>query len=311
MGLAVTEACLEVLTVLSWPGIGAARARTILRALRPGQSVLEAARQAHADRVLGVADAPAGVPYVVANMLQTCQSVGIEVLCMLDAEYPEKLKAIIDAPPILYVRGRALALCMRSIAVVGTRQASTAGKRSAHGIAEYLAGRGCSVVSGLALGIDTAAHVGALEGKGATVAVLAHGLDTVAPTSNRALANRILESGGALVSEHPPGTPPRPPEFARRNRIQSGLSDASIIVESGAEGGAMIQAKFTHEQGRVLCAVLSEDPEHNRAGAERLIREFGARPIRRRGDLDALLTGESTSPPDRPGNGAGQLEFEW
>jgi len=311
VGQIVTEKGLEVLTLMSWPGIGAARTRSLLRSLAPGQSVIEAASHLRPDRALGIAEAPTGLPYSVTETLGSCEALGISILCMLDDAYPSRLRAVNDAPPILYMLGTSAALKLPSVAVVGTRDASPAGKKSAHTIAGYLAGHGCSVVSGLALGIDTAAHEGALAGRGTTVAVLAHGLDTVAPTSNKPLAARITESGGALVSEHPPGTPPRPPEFARRNRIQSGLSVMSVIVESGAEGGAIIQAKFTHDQGRLLCVVVSEDPTHNRAGAERLMHEYGALPIRTRSDLERLLASISVGEGAAPEGCSGQLEFEW
>lgn len=289
MTLSASRKCIEILSYMSWPGIGVARARSLMRALKPGQSVLEAAYALDPGRAHHPVDPQLGIPAKVAELLNECENHSVAVLCMLDDSYPKRLTEIADAPPILYVRGSIPVLAMRSIAVVGTRKTSDAGVSAAHLIAEYVARSGCSVVSGLALGIDTAAHNGALSVGGVTLAVMAHGLDTVAPSSNRYLAERIISSGGALVSEHPPGIPPRPPEFARRNRIQSGLSEASIIVESGAKGGSIIQAKFTHDQGRTLCVVLSNDPDHNREGAHKLIREYGAKPIRRPSEIAELL----------------------
>jgi DNA processing protein len=234
------------------------------------------------------------------------------VISMLDGDvYPHRLMGIADAPPLLFVRGSLTVLSLPSVAVVGTRQASEIGLRVAHTISGHLTRRGLAVVSGLALGIDTAAHLGALDAGGQTIAVLAHGLDTVAPTRNRPLAERILSTDGALVSEHPPGVPPRPVEFARRNRIQSGLAHLSVMVESRAEGGAMIQARFAFEQGRPILTVLSTDGGLASEGAARLLSEFNALPVRSLKELDEQLdrllhaaTNSRTKP-------TGQLEFEW
>jgi DNA processing protein len=307
----ITRQALSVLKVMSWPGVGVAKTRAVLRALGPGQDIIELARASLLLNVPRVADAPVGVRDRAQETAERCSELGVSIVSMVDDEYPALLKGIADAPPLLFVRGSLASLQARSVAVVGTREASDAGRRIAFAIAEHLAQRNYSVVSGLALGIDTAAHNGALAGKGLTVAILAHGLDTVAPTSNRPLAERILDNGGALVAEHPPGTPPRPPEFARRNRIQSGLSLMSVIVESAAEGGAMIQAQFTHDQGRILAAVVSEQGEHNRGGADRLVREFGATLIRRISDIDTVLDGATPRGELRGQGGSSQLEFEW
>jgi DNA processing protein len=151
-----------------------------------------------------------------------------------------------------------------------------------------------SVVSGLALGIDAAAHEGCLKAGGITVAILAHGLDRITPHSNRGLADQILESEGCLVAEHAPGVPPVRQEYVRRNRIQSGMAACSIMVESAEEGGAIHQGNFAARQGRPLYVVTppagtsgSEDFKY--AGAERLMKEAKARPIGSRADLEAAL----------------------
>src|SRR5690606_7231760 len=130
------------------------------------------------------------------------------------------------------------------------RNVTASGARIARTIGRYLARRGYVVVSGLALGTDMMAHLGVLDVGGKTVAVMAHGLHMVSPPSNTDLGEEIVRKGGALLSEHPPGTPPRRAEFVKRNRLQSGMSLASIVVESGVSGGAIHQARFTKQQQR-------------------------------------------------------------
>lgn len=217
-----------------------------------------------------------------------------DIVSALDDNYPALLRLIVDYPPIVYVKGDIGNLNQVACAVVGTRQASHLGTSWAKQIAATLTEHGLAIVSGLALGIDTAAHEGTLRASGKTIAILAHGLDRVTPSSNAQLAARILGSGGSLLSEHPPGVPPRRAEYVRRNRLQSGMSVCSIVVESAREGGAIHQARFTKEQGRDLFTVIPgpETPGHqefNRDGAQYLIGELGARVIGSKGDLLDLL----------------------
>lgn len=285
---------IQLLTVLQWPKVGPAKLRDVVRVRKPNQDPIEAAKMCLPPTI--AAAAGSSVHGAAARQIvDACESLGIAIVSMCDADYPPRLREISDPPPIIYAKGALAALQRPGLAVVGTRRAGRSGARAAALIAGYLVERGLSVISGLALGIDAAGHVGALDAGGVTLAVLAHGLDTVAPRSNRAIADRLLGAGGALVSEHPPGVPPRPAEFARRNRIQSGLSQASIIVESGAEGGAMIQAAFARDQGRPILTVLSRQPSDlNTAGAERLIVEFGAQALYGTADLGVALGRLST-----------------
>jgi len=262
---AVSTETEELLEILQWPGVGPAKVRALLRAAGPGASIRELANARLA------ANSSSSAKGIAEEILDRCHGLGLRVLSLRDELYPVRLRQVDDAPPIIYVRGNVSALHGPSVAVVGTREASTSGLRAARAIASYLARRKVCVVSGLALGIDAAAHEGALSAAGITVAVLAHGLHMVAPTTNRAIAERLLAHGGALVSEHPPGVPPRPAEFVRRNRIQSGLSLCSIVVESGVPGGAVHQARFTRDQGRPLLVVLPSD------GAKSDLRLDGAR----------------------------------
>jgi DNA processing protein len=282
-----------LLEFLQWPRVGPARVREIARTTGSNGTgdLLEIARQRTPEMLVKLAEGrQAEIREATARIRENCARHGIAILSIVDKEYPLRLRDIEDAPPIIYVRGSIPALNGPAIAVVGTRQASESGRRAARVIAAYLAKRRISVVSGLALGIDAAAHTGALEGGGITVAILAHGLDTIAPTTNKPIAEQLLANGGALVSEHQPGVPPRPAEFARRNRIQSGMSMCSIVVESGATGGAIIQANFTREQGRPLLTVKSRQGEKsdlNEEGARVLVEKFGALAITGTSDLAA------------------------
>jgi DNA processing protein len=222
--------------------------------------------------------------------LERCNSLGLLVRSAVDPDYPRKLRDLNDYPIVLYVRGDIAALSYPLFAIVGTREPSLVGERYATRLARELVTLGGGVVSGLARGIDRAAHEGALKANGVTVAVLAHGLHMVTPKSNSDLAEWIVEGGGALVSEHEPGVPPRRAEFVRRNRIQSGLALASIILESGEVGGAMHQAKFTRDQKRKLYAFVPpfDAPgaaQFKRGGAEKLVQELGAGVISSMDDL--------------------------
>jgi DNA processing protein len=170
-------------------------------------------------------------------------------------EYPERLKEIYDPPPILWVRGAARLLSRPSIAVVGTRHPTPYGSGMAELLARDLAVRRLLIVSGMARGIDSAAHKGALAARMPTVAVWGTGIDVVYPKENRKLAEEILAGGGAIVSEMPMGTFPAPQNFPRRNRILSGLSVAVLVVEASENSGTRVTARCAAEQNRDLFAV--------------------------------------------------------
>ncbi len=181
---------------------------------------------------------------------------GTEVSVEDDA-YPRPLHHVFDPPPVLYVAGRAdwtVALGGLAVAIVGARDATAAGLGVARGLGRGLAEHGITVVSGLALGIDAAAHAGALEAGGTTVAVVGCGTDVVYPWRNRRIRRRILEAG-LVVSEWAPGTEPRPFRFPARNRIISGLSLGVVVVEATERSGALITARCALEQGREVFAV--------------------------------------------------------
>ena len=278
MSVITTPSSLFIIAALQLPGIGPAKVRSWLKAM-PEVSLASLAAGFQSHLPVAVAEAVKKAE----KILDKCAQLDIQAISMVDGDYPEALRKIADPSPVLYVRGEAANLRTKCFSVVGTRKASARGLRAASALGQTLAESGICVVSGLALGIDAAAHTGALASHGPTVAVLAHGLDTICPSANRNLGLRILESGGTFVSEHPPGVAPRPCEFVRRNRIQSGLSLGSVIVESGEEGGAIHQATFTHDQSRLLAVVLPErslpTDDFNHAGGELLRRSLGAVPI--------------------------------
>jgi len=195
---------------------------------------------------------------------------GVTILTWDDPDYPALLKQIYDPPYVLYVRGELLPADEWAIAVVGTRRASAYGREATRRLAGDLATNGVTVVSGLAQGIDSHAHKAALEAGGRTIAVLAHGLDHVYPPQNRSLAARIAEQG-ALVSEFALGTRPEAKNFPARNRIISGLSLGTLVVEAGKRSGALITAEFAAEQGRDVFAVPGNIFAAGAAGTNRLI----------------------------------------
>ncbi|MEY3609034.1 MAG: hypothetical protein RLZZ447_1822 [Verrucomicrobiota bacterium] len=196
---------------------------------------------------------------------------GTEFVVAADPTYPRLLREVHDPPIGLYRRGRTPA-GQRCLAIVGSRRTTQYGLTVAHTFAAELTRAGFCIVSGLARGIDTAAHEGALAAGGATVAVLGCGVDRVYPPENLGLQRRI-EAAGAVLSEFPFGRPTDRQSFAMRNRIVSGMSEAVIVVESGVSGGAMITARFAGEQGRLLFAVPGRVDQPTSAGCHQLIRD--------------------------------------
>lgn len=185
-------------------------------------------------------------------LIQRAGETGVKLFSLEDESYPDLLKHIYDPPPVLYVKGELADA--KTLAIVGTRRASRYGLETARKLGYELAALGFTIVSGLASGIDTAAHQGALEANGRTVAVFGCGVDVIFPAENRGLA-RAIESSGSLVSEFPLGTGTEKGHFPRRNRIISGLSMGVIVVEGHYDSGAMITAKAALDQGREVFAV--------------------------------------------------------
>lgn len=219
--------------------------------------------------------------------LERLAQAGVTALAQIDPRYPSRLREIDDAPPILYVKGAWAEVDEWSVAVVGTRRATAYGRMAAQELSRGLAVSGITVVSGLARGVDTVSHRAALDAGGRTVAVLANGLDTVYPPENRRLAEEIAERG-AVMSDYPLGTKPRADFFPRRNRILSGVSLGTLVVEGDHESGAMITARFATEQNREVFAVPGSIFSVQSKGPFGLIKD-GATPVATAEDiLEAL-----------------------
>lgn len=208
----------------------------------------------------------------------------VKVISFLDKEYPDNLKEIFDPPIILYLRGEIKPEDVFSLAMVGARQPSIYGLRSAEKLSRELAGLGVTIVSGLARGIDANAHRGALKARGRTLAVLGNGLSSIYPRENKLLAQEIIERGGAVISEFPMDTPAHDYNFPRRNRIISGLSLGVVVVEATSKSGALITANFALEQGREVFAVPGNIDSLNSEGPNALIKQ-GAKLVKSTEDI--------------------------
>ncbi|MBI2963696.1 MAG: DNA-protecting protein DprA [Deltaproteobacteria bacterium] len=224
-------------------------------------------------------------------------ALGVDLVCLGDERYPTGLRFIHDPPPVLYVRGGLEPGDVEAVAVVGSRSASAYGVAVAERLARELAASGVTVVSGLALGIDGAAHRGALAGGGRTLAVLGCGIDRVYPRRHGRLAEQVA-AGGALVSELPIGTPPDARNFPRRNRLVAGLSLGVVVVEASEKSGSLITARLALEQGREVLAVPGEAGLERTRGTHRLIRQ-GARLVESGAEVIADVLPWRTPPPPR------------
>ncbi|GAB4484872.1 MAG: DNA-processing protein DprA [Anaerolineales bacterium] len=272
-------------------GIGAVRLQALLNAFGD----LESAWNASAFELSGAGLGPKIAERVLlarqqVNLdayLASVDSAGISILTWNDPQYPARLKQIDQPPPVLYLRGALIAEDDWAVAIVGTRAISPYGRQVTEEIASVLAGNGVTIISGLARGVDAAAHNAALKAGGRTVGVLGSGVDKIYPPEHRALAEKMT-SQGAVLSDYAPGTPPDAANFPPRNRIISGLSRAVIVIEAGESSGALITASFAAEQGREVFAVPGSIYAPNSKGPNRLIAN-GARPLLSPADLLTAL----------------------
>lgn len=281
------------------PGVGPASQRALLSAFGPPEQVLSASRNSlsgivgheTADRLLAGPE-PAALESALAWLAEPDH----QLLTLADAAYPPALLEIPDPPTVLYVIGKAALLSQPSLAMVGARSATPQGGDNARAFARSLAGSGLTIVSGLALGIDTAAHRGALEADGGTtIAVIGTGADRVYPARNRDLAHRIA-AHGAIVSELPLGTQPLAYNFPRRNRIIAGLARGVLVVEAATDSGSLITARLAGENGREVMAIPGSIHSPLSRGCHRLIRD-GAKLVETAADVLEELRWSTSSAP--------------
>lgn len=273
--LACESHTLEWLALTLTPGLGPTKARHLVEHFGGVQAVFRAS--------LTELEA-AGIPAVAAQSLGTGRSLelandelaraaGVQIVAFEDAAYPPHLKQIYDPPLVLYVRGNVAAVSQPGIAVIGTRHPTPYGTGMAERLGCDLATRGLVIFSGLARGVDTAGHRGAVAGKGKTVAVLGTGIDVIYPKENTRLTEQMLALGGALVSEFPLSTFPAPQNFPIRNRIISGMSIGVLVVEAAEYSGTRITARCALEQGRDVYAVPGNVTNKNSWGPNTLIKQ--------------------------------------
>jgi DNA processing protein len=283
------------------PGVGNEKARKLLQAFGLPSQIFS----------VGYAALNSLVPSKIAHALSApitddilrqieltaswCAQPGNRLICLADRDYPKALLDIPDPPILLYVKGRIDLLGATTIAVVGSRNASAQGISNAEQFSQSLSQAGISISSGLAAGIDAAAHQGALRGHGSTLAVIGTGIDIVYPARNRSLAHQIAEQG-CIISEYALGTPAIASNFPRRNRIISGLAHGVLVVEAAAQSGSLITARMAAEQGREVFAIPGSIHSPLAKGCHQLIKQ-GAKLVETAQDiLDELRIDQLPSP---------------
>ncbi|HEX4798209.1 MAG TPA: DNA-processing protein DprA, partial [Burkholderiales bacterium] len=239
----------------------------------------------------------------IEKTLQWTAQAGHALLTLADSEYPKQLLEIPDPPALLYVAGNVKLLSSPALAVVGSRNATPPGMKNAQSFARAFSEAGLAIVSGLALGVDSAAHRGGLEGRGSTIAVLGTGIDIVYPKRNEPLAKEI-SSRGALVSEFPLGAPPNAANFPRRNRLISGLARGCLVVEAALDSGSLITARLAAEQGREVLAIPGSIHSPLSRGCHALIKQ-GAKLVESAQDVLEELGGTRAPDTTPPESGAG------
>jgi DNA processing protein len=295
--------------LLQAPGLGRGAARRLLAAFGSPGAVLRAGAGAWRE-VSGAAAAAAlaQTPAELAPRLQAAHrwlqgadddAAPRHVLTLADPAYPGALLHTADPPLLLYLHGDPAVLGRPALALVGSRHATAQGLDNARAFATALGREGWVVVSGLALGIDAAAHEGALAAPAATVAVVGTGLDITYPARNAALAQRIVAGGGALLSEYAPGTPALAPHFPQRNRIIAGLSRGTLVVEAALRSGSLITARLASEAGREVFAIPGSIHAPQSRGCHALIRQ-GAKLVESAQDILEELQGWGLPATGRP-----------
>jgi len=282
------------------PGVGAATARNLLKAFGLPERIFAASyEQLTAVVTPRIAKAllqppPEALLVLTQKTQEWCQQANNHIITLADGNYPRSLLEIPDPPNLLYVKGRLELLDAPCIGVVGSRNATVQGIRHAGQFSEALSHAGLSISSGLAAGIDAAAHEGALRGVGGTIAVIGTGIDIVYPAKNRKLAHAIVDNG-CVVSEYSLGTPSVAANFPRRNRIISGLALGVLVIEAAAQSGSLITARMATEQGREVFAIPGSIHSPLAKGCHQLIKQ-GAKLVESAQDILEELQFSPISP---------------
>ena len=276
-GLTRNELLFDHLRLAAIPGLGPTLRRRLIGQFGSASRVLQESAASLESihgigRHLASAISMSSMHDEASRILDDCQEHGIDIVLNTDPVFPELLSQIPDPPDMLFVRGTLEPCDSLAIAVVGARHATKTGQRIAHAFAEGLAHAGLTIVSGLARGIDAAAHRGAIRAGGRTIAVLGSGLRNIYPREHHQLVEDVI-SHGAAVSELPPATPPQAAAFPRRNRIVSGLSLGTVVIQASQRSGALITARLAGEQGRDVFALPGPIECRMSAGCHGLIRD--------------------------------------
>lgn len=287
-------------------GIGSVRLKKLLEYFDKPENILKAAEE----KLMAVSGIGKEIAHKITTLrqedlskeLKLARELGLEIIAKDDLDYPSNLKQIYDPPIILYVKGRLIQEDDRALAIVGSRRASLYGRACAEKFATELAQQGITIVSGMARGIDTCAHRGALNSLGRTIAVIGSGFKYIYPEENKELAQEIARNG-AVVSEFPISAPPLRQNFPRRNRIISGLVLGVLVVEAARNSGALITADFALEQGREVFALPGELTSRNSFGTNGLIKQ-GAKLVSCIDDImeELDLARRCEKEPDKPVN---------
>jgi DNA processing protein len=288
------------------PGLGGEGQRNLLKAFGPPEQIFTARRMALAS-VVGEQVAACVLDHDSARdidaALAWAAQPGNRIVTLADPEYPQRLLTAVDPPVLLYVKGRIELLNRPAFAVVGSRSATKQGEVNARAFAEALSRAGLTIVSGLALGIDAAAHRGALEGNASTVAVIGTGADRIYPAANEELA-RVIAEQGAIVSEFAVGTPPLAHHFPRRNRIIAGMGRGCLVVEAAERSGSLITARLAAESGNEVFAIPGSIHSPHSKGCHKLIKQ-GAKLVDDAKDiLEELKWEQAVSPVEQAARAA-------
>lgn len=309
----ITDHLREYIALTLVPNLGAQRIKVLLQKADHPQDVFRMSRK----QLLSIHGMGPGTAEAIATfndwqevdrVLEQTERIGAQLVSWHDESYPDLLRQIYDPPVLYWLLGNPASLDTPSIAVVGTRKATSYGKKMAARFARELAEKGLTIVSGLAYGIDAEAHRATVECGGTTVAVLGSGIDNVYPSKNRKLAKQIVDAGGAVVSEFPPGTEPNSGNFPIRNRIVSGLTLGTLVVESRKEGGSMITARSALDQNREVFVVPHNISSNNGTGANYLIKTGQGKLVQ---EIDDILTEINIPDLNTESAAASEQEARW